>query len=293
MAGLTVILVASASFSQSTEGERKAANKKICITFDILPAERNYEQADRVEINKGILAALAKHDARATGFVVGDNIESDWSILVAWLEAGHTLGFHTFSGQDIEGVPARVFNGDIIKGQKAIEDILQSYKQKSRYFRFPYLHYGSTKEIKDAVADFLAESKITVAHATIITEDFVYNLSLEKLIRRNDSLEFKALRDEYIAHLLERVARAETLADRIMHRQVRQILQLRANRLSSMFLDDILSTLEDKGYSFISLKTALNDKVYARRDYYYGSKVVSFLERLAAPKPKKEEAAGQ
>jgi len=274
--------------AQSGKKSNKTADKRICVTFDNLPAERNYGEMERLEINQRILDALKEHGVTATGFVIGDNVESDWDVLVAWLEDGHALGFQTFSGQDIEGVPAQVFIGDLIKGQEAIEDILQSYSQKARYFRFPYLHYGSTVTRKDAVAEYLAETKIKVAHATIVPEDFVYNLSMEKIKNRRDSVELFALRDEYLTHLLNQLASAETMAERVMKRPVRHILSLRVNLLNAVFLDDILSTLESKGYSFITLKTALKDKVYGKVDYYYGNKIMSFLERLTVPKPEKK-----
>ncbi|MBN2226863.1 MAG: polysaccharide deacetylase family protein [candidate division Zixibacteria bacterium] len=283
-----LIVASGALFGQTDQKATKAADKRICVTFDNLPAERNYGEMERLEINQRILDALAAHSVKAAGFVIGDNVESDWDILVEWLEDGHTLGFQTFSGQDIEGVPAEPFIGDIIKGQEALEDILQSYRQSDRYFRFPYLHYGSTTDKKDAVAEYLAGTKIKVAHATIIPEDFVYNLSMEKIKNHRDSLELVALRDEYLNHLLDRLASAETMAVKTVGRPVRHILSLRVNRVNAVFLDAILTMLEDKGYGFITLKTALKDEAYGMVDHYYGAKIMSFLERLAVPEPEKK-----
>ncbi len=285
---LVFLTIVPALFGQSGQKTPKTADKRMCITFDNLPAERNYDEMERLEVNQRILDALAAHSVKAAGFVIGDNIESDWDILVEWLEDGHTLGFQTFSGQDIEGVPVEAFIGDLIKGQEAIEDILQSYRQSERYFRFPYLHYGSTVDKKDGLAEYLAGTKIKVAHATIVPEDFVYNLSMEKIKNRRDSVELFALRDEYLNHLLDRLASAETMAEKTTGRAVRHILSLRVNMVNAVFLDDILTMLEGKGYNFITLKTALKDKVYGKSDHYYGAKIMSFLERLAVPEPEKK-----
>ncbi len=264
---------------------KKITDKTICITFDNLPAERNYSHEERKQINEEILAALKKHNVTAAGFVIGDNIEGDWKILVDWLEAKQTLGFMTSSGQDVDNVPMEMFLADITKGKEVMEDIVQSYGQKGRYFRFPFLHYGETPEVKNKIEKFLKDYKINIAPATVVTEDFVYNLSLEKIINSNDSLKFLELRDEYIAHILERLGYYESLALEIFDRPIRHILQLRANRLNAMFLDDILTTIEDKGYRFVSLDYALKDKAYERPDAYYGSRGVSFLERIKYSDP--------
>jgi len=258
---------------------------KICITFDNLPADPIYEDVERQYISDQILDALKAHEAPAAGFVLGEYIEGGWAMLVRWLEGGHTLGFMSYTGQDLDNVPVDIFIDDIVKGKAAIEDLVWSYKQKERYFRFAYLHYGSRPEIKRRIQDFLDESEITVAHASVVSEDFVYNLSLEKLGRSTDTLKYLALRDEYLSHILERLGHAETLANEVMGRPIRYILQLRANRLNAMFLDDMLSVLEEKGFSFISLKEALKDKVYRKHDAYYGTRGVSYLERIKYSDP--------
>ncbi len=280
LAGLLLLLSAGSSFPDESKKKVPVADKKICITFNNLPAEQIYNEADRRQITRLILTALDTHNVTAAGFVVGENMESDWDIPVKWLEGGHALGTSTFSGQDITGVPVAAFIADIAKGAESIEDLLEGFNQKGRYFRYPYLIYGTDKRSKKEVTSFLADSKLKTAHVTIVVEDFVHNLALEKIYRSNDSTVLLNLRDEYLSHILERLARAETLAKEIMGRPIRHILQFRTNRLNALFLDDILSLFKEKGYKFISLKSALKDKVYTRTENYCGTKVISFLERL-------------
>ena len=97
-------------------------SKKIAITFDNLPGDRIYTAEERSEINQGILEALKKHKAPATGFVIGEYVEGeDWESIVNWLENGQTIGFHTYTGQEIQGIPLDIFISDIIKGKEAVE----------------------------------------------------------------------------------------------------------------------------------------------------------------------------
>jgi len=265
--------------------ETKQPDKYVCITFDIVPGERVYEREERKWINQEILSALESHEAKAAGFVVGDNIESGWDILADWLQAGHILGSMTYTGQDVTGVPVEIFIDDIARGDETLEDLLVSFKQKERYFRFPYLHYGQRPEIRLRIEQFLHDRDIKIAHSSVVTEDFVFNLSLEKNLNSQDSLTFIQLGTEYISHVMARLEDAESLAVDIMGRPIKQIVELRSNRLNGLFLDDLLTVLHDEGYDFVSLDEALKDRVYRKTDAYYGWKVISFLERIIYSDP--------
>ena len=260
---------------------KKSLSKKIAITFDNLPGEQIYSINERTEINKLILESLKKQNVPATGFVVGEYVEGeDWESIVSWLENGQTLGYHTYSGQEIQDMPMGLFISDIIKGKEAIEDLVSTYKQKMRFFRFPYLHYATNAKTKLNIIDQLVKMNTRIAHVSITTEDFVYNMSLEKILKTGDSLDMYYLRQEYLNHLAERIAHFEDLAKEVVGRPIRHILQLRANRLNSLLMDDILTEIADKGYQFISLREALKDKVYRKPEKYYGDKGLSFLERI-------------
>lgn len=282
--GRVIVLLMALFMALSGMAQDKSkSNNRVALTFENLPSENYYSKEERLEITEFILAALNNHDAKATGLVIGDYVAGDWDQLVMWLADGHNLGFQTFSGQTIYDAPPKVFIGDIDKGREAIEDMLQVYKIKNRYFRYPLLHYGDDYQAKQDINAYLDSNGIKVAHATILVEDFVYNLSLENLLKRHDSAGIARLRDEYLEHILAAVAHAEDLSREMIGRQVRHIMQLRANRINGYFLDDVLATLKDKGYKFISLGYALKDKVYKKTDNYYGHKVVSWLERIREP----------
>lgn len=259
----------------------KPLSKKMAITFDNLPGEQIYTIKDRAEINKAILESLKKNNVPATGFVIGEYVEGkDWESVVSWLENGQTLGFHTYTGQEIQGMPLGLFISDIIKGKVAIEDLVSTYKQKMRYFRFPYLHYPGDAKTKLTIVEELIKMNTRIAHVSITVEDFVYNMSLEKILLTGDSLDMYYLRQEYLDHLSERLAHFEDLAKEVVGRPIRHILQLRANRLNSLLMDDILTEIADKGYHFITLRHALKDKVYRKPEEYYGDKRLSFIERI-------------
>lgn len=261
------------------------AQKQICITFDELPAARSFDDVDGAAINRKILEALKRHKVKATGFVVGEQIEGAYDILGEWLNQGHRLGNGTWSGQDYNELTPTQFISDIQRGGEALEPMLAGFGQKKRYFRFPFLHYGDTPERRKAVTPFLKDRGYIVCPATVLPEDYLYNLNLLKLGTKPDSLKFDQLLNDYINHVLDELERVEQLGRSLAGRQVKQILLLRANQLNSVYLDELLMALENAGYKFISLDEALKDKVYWRPEAYYGLKGIGYLDMIEQSDP--------
>ncbi len=275
-----LLLICSISLGQGSKNK-----KEICITFDDLPVVRVHDHIERMMITDEILFTLEEFKVKAAGFVVGDNIAGHYDLLEKWLEGGHILGNHTYSHPDLNEVPHELFIENIDKGHIAIEEILKKYMQKNRYFRYPYLHYGKSPEVKKAVADYLFNQEYWVAHVSIDTDDFAFNLQYEKIHNKSDSAAISRLGNEYFDHIMEQVEKAEKIALDILGRPVRHILLLHANRIHSYFLYDMLSELKSMGYSFISMERAFSDPLYSMRESYIGPQGISYLERLSRNDP--------
>ncbi len=271
--------------AQGTKKSDQKATKKIAITFDEVPAARTFGDVDREALAYLILGALKKHEVKATGFVVGNQIEDSFDILGQWLNEGHTLGNMTFTGQDYNGLTPEQFVRDIRKGAEELEPMLAGFGQKKRYFRYPYLHYGNTEERRDAVERILEDKGYVISPATVIPEDYLYNLSLGKLGKRPDSAKFEQLLNDYVNHVLDELERQEQLAKQVVGRSIRHILLLRTNRLNAVYLDELLTALEAEGYTFVTLDYALKDKVYREAEAYLDLKGVSYLEMIINSDP--------
>jgi peptidoglycan/xylan/chitin deacetylase (PgdA/CDA1 family) len=261
------------------------AQKQICITFDELPAARSFDEVDRLAINRPILEALKKHGVKATGFVVGEQIEGAYDVLGEWLNQGHRLGNQTWSGQDYNELSPEQFLGDVRKGGDALEPMLSGFGQKKRYFRYPFLHYGDTPERRKAVGSFLEDRGYIVAPATVIPEDYLYNLNLLKLGKQPDSAKFDRLLNDYINSVIDELERVERVGKNLVSRPVIQILILRANQLNAACLEEMLKALEASGYKYLSLDDALKDDVYKIPEAYYGLKGLGYLDMIQESNP--------
>lgn len=270
----------------SNSADKSSQKKKyICITFDELPAARSFGEVDRVATNYLILDALKRHKVKATGFVIADQIDASFDILGEWLNGGHMLGNLTWSGQDYNQLGPQQFISDIQKGAAALEPMLAGFGQKKRYFRFPFMHYGDTMERRRAVNLFLENQGHVVCPASVIPEDYLYNLNLIKLGKKPDSAKYEQLLNSYINHVLDEIERVDRLAKNQLGRPVKHILILRANRLNAVFLDEMLMALKADGFSFITLDVALKDKVYEQTEAYYGLKGLGYLDMIDQSNP--------
>jgi peptidoglycan/xylan/chitin deacetylase (PgdA/CDA1 family) len=198
--------------------------KQISITFDELPAAQTFGEVDRQATNYLILDALKRHEVKATGFVVGNQIENSYDILGEWLNQGHALGNLTWSGQDFNELGPDQFITDIRMGSDALEPMLSGFGQKKRYFRYPFLHYGDTQKRREEVARFLDLQEWTICPSTVLPEDYLYDLNLIKLGKQPDSAKYRQLMNDYINHVLDELGRVERLATNLTGRPVRQIL---------------------------------------------------------------------
>ncbi|MDH3889868.1 MAG: polysaccharide deacetylase family protein [candidate division Zixibacteria bacterium] len=259
---------------------KKKTTGQICITFDELPVASSFTETDAKHVTSGLLRALKNHKAPAAGFVVGNSIEGNYDLLGAWLNDGHLLGSLTKSHQDLHQLGWEPFIRDLSNGHNALEPMLAGFGQKQRFFRYPFLHYGNTVEAKREVKRYLAANDIFTAHATIVVEDYLYNLSLEKLGDEIDSADYFSIGDEYLDHVLEQLKRAEGQASEVLKRRCRHILLLRANQLNAEFLDELLTRLEEQGYRFISLDDALDDELYSAPEAYFGARGVGYIEMI-------------
>ncbi|UCE23364.1 MAG: polysaccharide deacetylase family protein [Candidatus Zixiibacteriota bacterium] len=282
---IAILLCCPAENALGQGQPQKKNQKQICITFDELPAAKSFDDVDREAVTYLILQALRKHEVKAAGFVFVNQIEGSFDILGQWLNEGHILGNMTFSNQDLHELGIEQFILDIRAGWDALETMLEGFGQKRRYFRYPFLHYGNEAEAKKQVKLYLDENDYVVVHATVITEDYLYNLSLEKMGKVPDSAKYDNLLNEYVNHVLDEIVRMEMVAAEVLKRPCRHILRLKANRLNAVFLDEMLGAIKDMGYQFITLEQALDDELYIAPEAYFGSRGLSYIEMLQYSDP--------
>ncbi len=151
----------------------KSNNREIAITFDDGPNERYTPQ---------ILKILAKHNAKATFFCIGTNIESNADIVKQIINEGHSIGNHSYEHSFWFPFWSTKKIGESI--QKTDKSLYNVAKTRTKIFRPPF------GVINNLIASAIKKNGKTSIGWSIRTKDTCRQASkvialLEKKIKEN------------------------------------------------------------------------------------------------------------
>jgi peptidoglycan/xylan/chitin deacetylase (PgdA/CDA1 family) len=276
-----VAFVPAANVISQTRAETRA----VAVTFDDLPATAvgmvANDVASLTAMTRSLLNAVRKHGVPAVGFVnegklfhpgapAGD-AEGRMAVLRLWLNAGLELGNHTYSHRDLNRTPLDDFQADVIRGEAVTRKLADAAGMTFRYFRHPFLHVGQDIEQRRAFETFLAARGYTVAPVTVDNDDFVYAAAYARALRRGDAATAARIGDDYLRYMDEVFTFFEAASRRVLGREIPQVLLLHANTLNADRFDRVAAALVRRGYRFISLDEALQDKAYRLPDTFVGA----------------------
>ena len=275
MAQAVLIFLLLFAGALSSREQTKTSNRAMAVTIDDLlyvnPARQAFLPNARRATND-ILRTLKSHSAPAVGFVneitlqTPGEIETRTELLRQWVDAGMTLGNHTYAHADFNALTVEQFQKDIAKGEVVTRKLMESRKPYQLYFRHPMTRTGDTKEKKEAIENFLTEHGYRVAPHTIENSDFIFNVPYARARRDKDEALAKRLREAYLDYTLAATAFAERVAPQIFGRDIPQTLLIHANDINADCLDEMLQRFEARGYRFITLDEAMNDSAYQTKD---------------------------
>jgi peptidoglycan-N-acetylglucosamine deacetylase len=258
------------------------AQRTVVVTVDDLPGAlpgNDFalgELKALQKINRGIPAVLKAHHAWAVGFVnerklqVWGERDARAEMLQMWLDAGLTLGNHTYEHTDFNAATLQKFEDETIRGEAVTRVLMKASGQTEKYFRHPYLNTGPTAEAKSAFEQFLKDRNYVIAPVTIEDGDYVFNDVIAQAAEKKDKkLEAKAKQAylDYVDTVFDYFEK-DSLAD--FNREVPQVFLIHDNQINLECLDAVLTKLEKRGYKFVSLDEALADPAYATPDLYVG-----------------------
>jgi peptidoglycan/xylan/chitin deacetylase (PgdA/CDA1 family) len=258
----------------------------MALTFDDLPfAAANapyFPSATRTTAE--LLRVLRQHRAPAIGFVNEGQLESGGrepareALLRQWIDAGMTLGNHTYAHRDFNTQTIDAFKDDIVRGEPTVKRLMTG---RALFFRHPMTHTGDTKEKKDAIDAFLSARGYRIAPHTIENSDFIFNVVYLRAQAAGDTALAGRVRDAYIDLTTAATAFAEKASQTIFARDIPQTLLLHANVITAESLETLLSQFEARGYRFISLEEAMADPAYATADTMVATMGPTWLWRWA------------
>jgi peptidoglycan/xylan/chitin deacetylase (PgdA/CDA1 family) len=156
-----IIAVDAATTPRVSAKTLQLSDREVVLTFDDGPSPPTDGQ---------ILAALAAQCVRATFFLIGRPASEHPDLVRQISAAGHSVGHHTWSHQNLKVVKPEAAADEIDKGIAAVEMALNGISTKAPstpFFRFPgFLANRQT-------LDDLAKRRIVVFDADVIADDWV------------------------------------------------------------------------------------------------------------------------
>lgn len=149
-----------------------AAQKKIYVTFDDGPIP---------EVTPWVLGELKKHNAKATFFCIGDNIEKNRAVLQQVIDSGHAIGNHTFN--HLNGW--KTHNNKYFDNIKKCDEILSNsgYQNSGTIlFRPPYGKIKKSQIKKILALNANQTYKYKIIMWDLLSYDFDTTLSPEKCL---------------------------------------------------------------------------------------------------------------
>lgn len=280
--------------SRDSDSEPPVSERSMVITIDDLPLNSlNREISYQTEVTQKILDALSAHKVPAVGFVNenklyenGKPVTARVNLLRMWLEAGMTLGNHTYSHPDFHSTDFNQFRRNIEMGEDITRKLLNEKNEKLRYFRHPFLHVGNTTGKKEELENYLKDRNYVTAPVTIDNSEWIFARAYEKALLDNDTSMMSKIGKSYIDYMEAKTGYYEEQSRRLFNREIRQILLIHANALNGDFLDELILMLKQRGYSFKSLDDILKDPAYESHDSYTGEGGISWIHRWALTKGK-------
>ena len=257
----------------------------IAITFDDLPSHENTPPGvTRLDIAKQILAALKKHHITSIyGFIneqsIGEN-QDNYNVLEAWTDQGQLLGNHTSSHLDVNRVGIMTFIADIEANEPILKQLMgiKNYK----YFRYPYLSEGETKNKRDKARQYLFENDYKIAEVTTDFLDYEWNDPYIRCLELDDQKSIQWLKKTYIEQSLNAITISHELSTFLFNRDIKNILLLHFGAFDALMLDELIAAYEKNNVHFIGLPEALTDSAYQLNPNVLMKRPYTFLNQLRA-----------
>jgi beta-lactamase regulating signal transducer with metallopeptidase domain len=267
---------------------RRDARRRVAVTFVTLPMVHTWYPPRAEKDMRKLLASLRANDVSAVGFVNAAQLyrdgvqdESRVNLLRMWLDAGMELGSEGFAHPSLYNTPLEDFKRDVERGEYVTSPLAAGRGARLRYFSYPYLNVGPDRETKESFERFLSGRGMQVHKVTIDNWDWLFGKAYADARRAEDEETVRRIGDEYVPYMERVFDFYEGLSRDTLGYEPPQVLMLTANALNCEKFDELAAMLKRRGYTFVTLDEAMQDRAYRQPDTYTGTWGISWLQRWA------------
>lgn len=118
-----------------------------------------------------------------------------------------------------------------------------------------------------------------VVPVTVQNEDWMFNANYTPAVNHHDKNAMEWLMQAHLDHTRAQLEHDEKSSQDTVQREIALVMLLHANLLNAKNLAAVLDLMEQRGYTFVSLESALTDPAYRTADNYVGSDGMSWFDR--------------
>jgi peptidoglycan/xylan/chitin deacetylase (PgdA/CDA1 family) len=250
--------------TRPTVAASSAGVRSVAITIDD-PNTSEQPLVSWQERAERILSTLKTNNLNVALFVCGKRVDSEAgkALIKRWDEAGHMICNHSYSHLYFNApkLPFEIYANDFRKG----EDIIKSYPNFTKLYRYPYLKEGDTSEKRDAMRLLLASSGYRNGYVTIDASDWYIDDRLKAKLKLDPKADTTPYRDYFLSHILNRAEYYDGLSMDVLGRSIPHTLLLHHTLLNALYLGDLITEFHRKGWKVIGASDAFQDPVFQRK----------------------------
>jgi beta-lactamase regulating signal transducer with metallopeptidase domain/peptidoglycan/xylan/chitin deacetylase (PgdA/CDA1 family) len=268
-----------------------ATGRQVAVTLVNFPG--NFlDPGQLVPKTRHLIGRLAAHDIKAVAFVNEKRLyrggpEPDaerLKLLRDWLDAGHELGNETYSHKSLYRASLAEWRADVERGEQLMSKLVAERGGRLRYFSYPYLNTGSDPAEKQAAEEYLRGRGYEIHPVTIDSMDWLFNRAYGEALRAGDAAGAARIRAEYVPYMERMFAFYEKYSREVVGREFPQVLMLTGGPLNADAIDELVTMMKRRGYSFVTMEEAMKDAAYRMADNYTGEHGDSWIARWAVSK---------
>jgi len=236
--------------------------KEIALSFDDAPFNDSlfYKSSERT--TKLIQELKNQNSGSVMIFAVACRFSETGKTLKQlneWQRAGHTIANHSCSHPDLHKINSDEYIKDLEKADTLLKKLIPA---SSKFFRYPYLHEGTTTETRDQIRAWLKAHQYRNGSVSIDNDDWLFHRKLNQAKELKKSINLKAVREIYLDHILSAAAFYDDLAVKLLGRSPKHVLLLHEIDSSVLFVADLIKKLKMKGWKIIDPLEAYKDPIY-------------------------------
>ncbi|MBQ4811489.1 polysaccharide deacetylase family protein [Pseudoalteromonas luteoviolacea] len=239
-----------------------AESKEIALTFDDAPLPGSSLMSGEEKTHRIIQGLQGQQVDDALFFVTTGNIQDEQGAqrIKAYTRAGFHLGHHSHRHMSLN----KSSSSDYLQDFDQSHSILQGYNNVLKLHRFPFLHYGETKEKRDQIKTGLEKYEYQIGYVTVDNFDWYLNSKLLEAVNSKQTINYDNLKKVYVDTIWRSIEFYDQVATQYLKKEVKHVLLLHENELAALFIGDLVAHIKSKGWKIISPSKAFTDPVLAK-----------------------------